>query len=910
MLPAPDPTPRPTWTTRALPPFLMLLAVAALYLKPVLCELSFHNPAAFHNDILTGGLSTLHVLRQFFAEGIPPIWISNQVMGSPYLGPYISAIANPIVLLAIHFDFGASYNLLAAVNSLLIAGFGFLLFTRAGASGWGAAAAGFLAAMTGFVPWVMIVYPVGLPLAWLLAWMWSALGLAQKPLLRRWLWNLAANFFILMAGDAQITVQGAYILGAWFLLWAALSRLPLRALARVVFILLLAAAAAYLLATIQMLPTTLFFTRAITTRAPALGDYASTWPKALPALAGAVGLFTRLLKNLFLPVSVPLLLAAAIAGRRRNPAFLAALILALALWVLALGGRSGLAVIPFHLPLLKPFVRHYKLGLIMQGPLFIGVALGFDALLAFLRQRRRAWIAAALLALALTLAAIPEPGSRLALAAAAALLGLTLWKRNERDWTPALLFLLLTLDAGSYGWRTPYSFKLPDPDPVYTDYLRRLGFEGRSQGMYPWTVRAAEEINQPLPVHGTGYDGEYSIDCWIDFPLKNHAYFLAAICPDIISRIEHGQFSRVDFSTCFKSTDFVNAGNRHLVNLAALRYFFLQDMALKDADLFPILSDPEYLANPARPRAFEPFVRRRQRPTPDGPSELALVAGGFGAFRYRHPFRAGDRFTATLRRRAGPPGLAPAWFSLIATGGGAPRLLLARAAGPGAAGQTRGGWELGEDPEGQLAFSALPAFGFPADSALSAVAFIAPTIANPSRFLHYRAGNEVMVFENPEAFPRARIVHRARQVAGAEQAFALMRRPETYHPAVETLLESPDAEAADGPPPTPDEQARILRYQDHRVEIAARLSRPGWLVLSDTYYPGWRAFDEKGRELRVDLADLSLRAVRLPAGGHRVVFRYLPLDFEIGLWTTLASLLAAVLFILLRRAGAIASPPR
>jgi hypothetical protein len=51
--------------------------------------------------------------------------------------------------------------------------------------------------------------------------------------------------------------------------------------------------------------------------------------------------------------------------------------------------------------------------------------------------------------------------------------------------------------------------------------------------------------------------------------------------------------------------------------------------------------------------------------------------------------------------------------------------------------------------------------------------------------------------------------------------------------------------------------------------------RPGWLVVSETYYPGWRA-QVNGEEVPILRANLAFRAVAVPAGSSEIVFRYEP----------------------------------
>jgi uncharacterized membrane protein YfhO len=84
-------------------------------------------------------------------------------------------------------------------------------------------------------------------------------------------------------------------------------------------------------------------------------------------------------------------------------------------------------------------------------------------------------------------------------------------------------------------------------------------------------------------------------------------------------------------------------------------------------------------------------------------------------------------------------------------------------------------------------------------------------------------------------------------------------------------------------------KANISRYSNRAVDIEAHLNGPGILVLADSFYPGWRAYVD-GKEERIMRANLFFRAVSLPAGKHRVEFRYKPMSFTIGLVVSIVTL--------------------
>lgn len=91
---------------------------------------------------------------------------------------------------------------------------------------------------------------------------------------------------------------------------------------------------------------------------------------------------------------------------------------------------------------------------------------------------------------------------------------------------------------------------------------------------------------------------------------------------------------------------------------------------------------------------------------------------------------------------------------------------------------------------------------------------------------------------------------------------------------------------------------RIVRYEPEEVEIEVDSPRAGFVVLADTYRPGWTAEVDGGKR-RVLRAQHALRAVRVEAGRHRIVFSYRPWSLYFGALISIVSML--LLFLLLVR---------
>lgn len=144
---------------------------------------------------------------------------------------------------------------------------------------------------------------------------------------------------------------------------------------------------------------------------------------------------------------------------------------------------------------------------------------------------------------------------------------------------------------------------------------------------------------------------------------------------------------------------------------------------------------------------------------------------------------------------------------------------------------------------------------------------------------------KVDIYENINVMPRAFMVYRSIVEPDIQQSLALISN-DAFDPAQTVLLATGDR--LDGEPGTAE--VRFLSLNNNEVDLQVQTSQPGYLVLSDTYYPGWRAFVD-GQEVKVLRANHAFRAVFLPTGAHEVQFKFRPLAVFVGLVITLCSML-------------------
>ncbi len=177
-----------------------------------------------------------------------------------------------------------------------------------------------------------------------------------------------------------------------------------------------------------------------------------------------------------------------------------------------------------------------------------------------------------------------------------------------------------------------------------------------------------------------------------------------------------------------------------------------------------------------------------------------------------------------------------------------------------------------------------------------------PPAREPFRSVLSAPGGEIL--ENQAAQPRVLVSGRAEVVFPPEKILDRLSRP-GYQPGEEVFLEEEIparfTEAGREQPGT----ARVIAREPNRVRVRAELSRPGILLLNDSFHPGWKAYLQD-REIPVYRANYLMRAVLLETGTHEVEFLYRPFSFYLGAAVSLATLFALSVGWLIRqrRAGA------
>lgn len=155
------------------------------------------------------------------------------------------------------------------------------------------------------------------------------------------------------------------------------------------------------------------------------------------------------------------------------------------------------------------------------------------------------------------------------------------------------------------------------------------------------------------------------------------------------------------------------------------------------------------------------------------------------------------------------------------------------------------------------------------------------------------------VTENPGALPRAWLVNNAVVIESKPERLRVLGKG-PWDPRKTVVLEDYPA----GPPPVPTERpagtVHIKSRKAGEYVLEAENDADAFLVLSEAYYPGWRA-EVDGSPGDVLPANHLIQAVRLPPGKHVVRFSYRSRFLGVGVAIALLAAFAPVAIELVRR---------
>lgn len=163
----------------------------------------------------------------------------------------------------------------------------------------------------------------------------------------------------------------------------------------------------------------------------------------------------------------------------------------------------------------------------------------------------------------------------------------------------------------------------------------------------------------------------------------------------------------------------------------------------------------------------------------------------------------------------------------------------------------------------------------------------------PERFTKIYDQDGWKIMENKNAAPRI-FLSSSYQVFKKNEEFEKIFFDKGFNPTQTVLLEQSLEQTLD-PPLTPD-TVTLKNYESNRIDITTVTDGSRLLFLSDTYYPGWKAFMD-GKETKIYRANYTFRAILVPKGEHTIRLIYDPMSFKIGVIISIASFIFLIGFL-------------
>lgn len=146
------------------------------------------------------------------------------------------------------------------------------------------------------------------------------------------------------------------------------------------------------------------------------------------------------------------------------------------------------------------------------------------------------------------------------------------------------------------------------------------------------------------------------------------------------------------------------------------------------------------------------------------------------------------------------------------------------------------------------------------------------------------------IFRNSDAHPRFGVFYSAVAVPNDEKALVILSDRTIDLRKQIILTKPPFIPGGEG-----EGSVKLLSYEINAASFEVNSTARGYFYLSDTWYPGWRAW-VNGEEQEILSANYNFRAVEVPKGKSIVSFSYVPTHFYLGFGITFVSSLLLLVF--------------
>lgn len=139
----------------------------------------------------------------------------------------------------------------------------------------------------------------------------------------------------------------------------------------------------------------------------------------------------------------------------------------------------------------------------------------------------------------------------------------------------------------------------------------------------------------------------------------------------------------------------------------------------------------------------------------------------------------------------------------------------------------------------------------------------------------------IYIYENRKVLPRAFLVPRAKVTTDKRAGLQALFNQD-FDPLKEVIVEEEINFRSQRLAASSQQKVNIIKDGENEIELEVETDVSGFLVLSDTYYPGWKAFVD-GQPVKTYQANYAFRAIAVGEGKHLVKFVFEPTHWRLGL---------------------------
>lgn len=167
-----------------------------------------------------------------------------------------------------------------------------------------------------------------------------------------------------------------------------------------------------------------------------------------------------------------------------------------------------------------------------------------------------------------------------------------------------------------------------------------------------------------------------------------------------------------------------------------------------------------------------------------------------------------------------------------------------------------------------------------------------PYWKSPDKYKTIFEDKNFRVLENKNVFPRAFLVNNYKILKDQKEILN-----EMFVNKVDLLSTAIVEEKLSVNSPMSSGSATILSYKPEKIQIKTNTNGSSFLVLTDAFYPGWKAYVDDG-EAKIYRTDFAFRGIVVPKGNHMIKFIYDPDSYKIGIVLGVLGLIGSVILAL------------